>query len=350
MPLGPLVALALAGQETNLADSVVLLTNGDAVCAGAFIDASGGIATAYHCIAKGGDIRIETRDGKIARGHTRSARASADLAIVDAPTLAGSPYLELQPDPPSPGAVVTVIGHPYGARQPVGWMGGLLRWSVATGIVSAVGPVALQVSAPINPGNSGGPVIDDAGRLIGVVSRKLNGDGLGFAARADQVADLVAHPKRPSWLGGTVDLMLGTSLWDGDHGTFSFGARLELSFRDRVVLGVTPNFPLHPNWDAVRYGQVDWVGPELRVAVRQRLFRGPATTRIDAFVGGASWARMVGTPTLRTSYADDIVPTVGAGVTVGSIGAELAWSPAAEQGWVPRYTILFRWPGTVSMF
>jgi S1-C subfamily serine protease len=46
-----------------------------------------------------------------------------------------------------------------------------------TGVVEAV-----QVDAAVNPGNSGGPLLDDAGRLTGVVrSMIFGGQGLGFA-------------------------------------------------------------------------------------------------------------------------------------------------------------------------
>ena len=61
------------------------------------------------------------------------------------------------------------IGHPYGTRLPGGFMTGLLRWSTSEGVVSGVGPHAVQFTAPVNPGTSGGPVVEDEGRLVGVV-------------------------------------------------------------------------------------------------------------------------------------------------------------------------------------
>jgi hypothetical protein len=342
---------AAAFADSPPIDAVVLLVNGDATCAGAFVDDRGTIATAYHCVAKGGGVRVETHDHRVTIGRTRSTDPRSDLAIVDAPELAGGPFLPVATDLPAIGARVTVIGHPYGARRPLGWFAGLLRWSVSDGILSGVGETALQVTAPINPGNSGGPVIDEEGRLIGVVSRKMDGDGLGFAARSDRVQHLLDHPRKPTVLGGTLDILVHANLWDGQHGGFSFGARLELSFRDRLVIGIAPNFPLQPNWNAVRYGRTDWLGPEARIGLRQRLFRGAGTTRLDVFGSVASWSRMVGTGDgLRTAFSDDVVPGVGAGVSFAGFTADIAFSPAGTQGWVPRYTVGLRWPGTVSMF
>ena len=55
----------------------------------------------------------------------------------------------------------------------------------------------LQISAPIQPGNSGGPVIDDAGRVVGVVVATLaeeayaRAQNVNFAIPADDVAQFL---------------------------------------------------------------------------------------------------------------------------------------------------------------
>jgi hypothetical protein len=51
--------------------------------------------------------------------------------------------------------------------------------NVSTGIVNALAGLAddsrfLQISAPVQPGNSGGPLVDQAGRVIGIVTSKLD--------------------------------------------------------------------------------------------------------------------------------------------------------------------------------
>ncbi len=94
-----------------------------------------------------------------------------------------------------PGEATIAIGSPFG-----------LSGTVTTGIVSALGreiqapngfsiPGAVQTDAAINPGNSGGPLLDAAGRVIGVnsqiASQSGSNSGVGFAVPSDTVKDVV---------------------------------------------------------------------------------------------------------------------------------------------------------------
>jgi S1-C subfamily serine protease len=99
------------------------------------------------------------------------------------------------------GQKVYAIGNPFG-----------LDFTLTTGIVSALGRTiqgvsgatifdVIQTDAAINPGNSGGPLLDSAGRLIGVntaiYSPSGASAGIGFAVPADTVTrivpELIAH-------------------------------------------------------------------------------------------------------------------------------------------------------------
>lgn len=82
----------------------------------------------------------------------------------------------------SVGQLVVAIGSPMG-----------FRGSVTSGIVSALGRSlrgrdgrvienVIQTDAAINPGNSGGPLVDSAGRVVGIDTAIIGGaNGLGFA-------------------------------------------------------------------------------------------------------------------------------------------------------------------------
>jgi len=93
------------------------------------------------------------------------------------------------------GQSVFAIGNPFGLDQ-----------SLTTGVISALGreiesvtrrPIqgVIQTDAAINPGNSGGPLLDSAGRLIGVntaiYSPSGASAGIGFAIPVDTVNRIV---------------------------------------------------------------------------------------------------------------------------------------------------------------
>ena len=92
------------------------------------------------------------------------------------------------------GQRVYAIGNPFG-----------LDWSLSTGIVSALdrsldgdgGTIEhlIQTDAAINPGNSGGPLLDSAGRLVGVNTAIYSptgaNAGVGFAVPADTLNRIV---------------------------------------------------------------------------------------------------------------------------------------------------------------
>ena len=68
----------------------------------------------------------------------------------------------------------------------------MLEQSVSEGIISALNRVIdgskyLQHTAAINPGNSGGPLIDEWGRLAGIVTLKAKLENVGFAVPVETV-------------------------------------------------------------------------------------------------------------------------------------------------------------------
>lgn len=69
------------------------------------------------------------------------------------------------------GEPATVVGFP---------LSGLLSgFNVTTGNVSSLAGIGgdtrlVQITAPVQPGNSGGPLLDDGGKIMGVVVSKLN--------------------------------------------------------------------------------------------------------------------------------------------------------------------------------
>ena len=210
--------------------SVVLLqVQGDGQAdegSGIILDSGGQILTNNHVVAAaadGGKITVVLSSGKTYAGKIVGRDPVTDLAVVQAEGAHGlrpaafgsSAHLQV-------GQPVLAIGAPLG-----------LQGTVTTGIVSALDrPVtstgeagqstvvdAIQTDAAINPGNSGGPLVDQAGRVIGITSSiaslgassggQAGSIGLGFAIPVDealQVADQIeaGNPVAHAQLGVSV--------------------------------------------------------------------------------------------------------------------------------------------------
>jgi S1-C subfamily serine protease len=160
-------------------------------------DRSGHIVTNFHVIQGGSGARVTLADQSTHDARLVGAFPDRDLAVlkIDAPAdklppipLGSSRDLQV-------GQKVYAIGNPFGLDQ-----------TLTTGIVSALGREiesfnnrtirgVVQTDAAINPGNSGGPLLDSAGRLIGVNTQIASPSGasagIGFAIPVDEVNRVV---------------------------------------------------------------------------------------------------------------------------------------------------------------
>ena len=177
-----------------------------------FVDASGLLITNYHVIASEVDPKYKGYSRLYIRmGDSTSPRIPArvigwdkalDLALIK--TEYESEYVFSLVDRviPRVGDTVLAIGSPVGLEK-----------TVTSGIVSALGRRFLQIGdviqidAAVNHGNSGGPVIDNEGRLVGIVFAGIQyHQGLNFAVPAERLAAALpamikgGKAQRP-WLG-----------------------------------------------------------------------------------------------------------------------------------------------------
>jgi 2-alkenal reductase len=170
-------------------------------------DAAGHVVTNFHVVEGATKVQVQLDSGKPIPAKVVGIAPEYDLAVVQ---LQEVPK-ELRPIPLGSshdlkiGQSVYAIGNPFGLSR-----------TLTTGIVSALDrslPTSeyaeiagvIQTDAAINPGNSGGPLLDSAGRLVGVNSaiRSDSGSsaGIGFAIPADMVnrvvPKLIATGKAP---------------------------------------------------------------------------------------------------------------------------------------------------------
>ena len=173
-------------------------------------DTAGHIVTNYHVVGIEGAQRLQVQldGGDPIEATTVGTAPEYDLAVIK---LKRVPK-DLRPIPIGTsrdlriGQAVLAIGNPFGLRRTLthGIVSALDRELPTTDYREVLG--VIQIDAPINPGNSGGPLLDSAGRLIGVNTaiRSESGSsaGVGFAIPVDLVnrivPSLIARGRAPA--------------------------------------------------------------------------------------------------------------------------------------------------------
>jgi S1-C subfamily serine protease len=166
-------------------------------------DAAGHIVTNFHVIQRADSVEVMLSNHETFKARLVGAEPDKDLAVlrIDAGTALLKPIPLGTSSDLQVGQQVFAIGNPFGLDQ-----------TLTTGVVSALGRTiqsvtrrtiedVIQTDAAINPGNSGGPLLDSAGRLIGIntaiYSPSGSSAGIGFAVPVDTVnrvvPQLIAH-------------------------------------------------------------------------------------------------------------------------------------------------------------
>lgn len=164
-------------------------------------DDNGNIVTNFHvvqsAIQDGGGARVALADNSVWSARLVGAEPSKDIAVlkIDAPRDRLKPIPIGESHDLQVGQKVFAIGSPFNLDQTLtsGVISGLGREIQAvTG--QAIQDV-IQTDAAINPGNSGGPLLDSAGRVIGINTAIFSPSGtyagIGFAVPVDTVNQIV---------------------------------------------------------------------------------------------------------------------------------------------------------------
>ena len=160
-------------------------------------DENGYLVTNFHVVAESQGARITLADQSTWRAQLVGADPDKDIAVlkIDAPKNLLPPIPVGTSQDLLVGQKVFAIGNPFGFDQTLtsGVISGLGREIVASTNRPIQG--VIQTDAAINPGNSGGPLLDSAGRVIGIntaiVSPSGAYAGVGFAVPVDVVNRIV---------------------------------------------------------------------------------------------------------------------------------------------------------------
>ncbi len=225
-PGGDLVALdaQLESLALRVAPSVVqvlaygytaapnaLLARAGSSGAGVIVDAEGWIVTNAHVVENARSVRVDVQRPREPAASAsilkpRSRRLLARLVGLDRETDVavlkveerGLPALEFgDSEALHQGQIVLAFGSPLGLEN-----------SASLGVVSAVARqlkaddpmIYVQTDASINPGNSGGPLVDAAGRMVGlntmILSQSGGSEGIGLAAPGNIVRSVYEQLRR----------------------------------------------------------------------------------------------------------------------------------------------------------
>ena len=157
----------------------------------------GYLLTNSHVVAGATKVTASLTDGRRFAATVIGDDAATDLAVL---RLAGTglPHAMFgSSNTLKVGQLVVAIGNPLGFQA-----------TVTAGIVSALGRTlrspggrliesVIQTDAPLNPGNSGGPLVDGAGRVVGVNTAMVgHAQGLCFAIGIDTAVDVTGRLMR----------------------------------------------------------------------------------------------------------------------------------------------------------
>ncbi len=160
-------------------------------------DKEGRIVTNFHVIGDASRLEVTLADHSTWKAIVVGISPDKDIAVlhISAPVEKLHPILLGEAENLLVGQKVFAIGNPFGLDQTI--TGGIVS-ALDREIKSVSGRTiqgVIQTDAAINPGNSGGPLLDSAGRLIGVntaiYSPSGANSGIGFAVPVEAVNRVV---------------------------------------------------------------------------------------------------------------------------------------------------------------
>ena len=133
------------------------------------VSADGLLLTAFHVVEGAGSISAKCGSSPEAPVTVVARSSALDLAVLRMPEAKSLAYLDLVPETEMPelGTFVFTVGFP--ATRVLGTDPKYTEGTIS-GLSGLEGDASFyQVSVPIQPGNSGGPLLDERGRVVGVI-------------------------------------------------------------------------------------------------------------------------------------------------------------------------------------
>jgi len=174
---------------------------------GVVVAPDGYILTNDHVVQSAGPVTVRLTDGASLSATVVGKDPATDLAVIRADTAYLTAAMLGDSAQLRAGQLVIAMGNPFGFQS-----------TVSTGVISALGRALrsrlgrlieniIQHTAPLNPGNSGGPLLDSAGKVVGINTAIIAmAQGIGFSVPSNTaklvVSQLLTHGRvRRGFLG-----------------------------------------------------------------------------------------------------------------------------------------------------
>ena len=151
-----------------------------------FVLPGGVVVTNRHVLEQPLQVTVNTWDGVSLSADVTGVALDSDLALLQLDTAEGLEVAELRSEPIERGERVHAIGYPDGGPVTVS-TGNVV--GVVDGSLLGEPADVIRVDAVVRQGNSGGPLLDDEGRVVGVVFALETERGTGLAVPVETLLD-----------------------------------------------------------------------------------------------------------------------------------------------------------------
>jgi S1-C subfamily serine protease len=154
-----------------------------------FVVQPGVIATNLHVVrgATSGSVKLVGDSDKVKISGVLAVDRARDLVLLSVPGIEAPTLPVRSVEDVAIGDPIYVLGNPQGLE-------GTFSEGIVSGKRRREATRLVQITAPISSGSSGSPVLDDHGRVIGIVNASTSsGQNLNFAVAADHLSSLLGR-------------------------------------------------------------------------------------------------------------------------------------------------------------
>jgi S1-C subfamily serine protease len=192
-PIAPIDPPRFENIVARVMPAIVLVESSGSRGSGFFV-APDTLLTNVHVVGRTSSVTIGRASGEVVPARVEATAPHVDIAVLKLSAI----------DKPQPVLTLGSTGRVRIGQEvfAIGTALGMLQNTLTRGIVSGIrqtpSATLVQTDAAVNPGNSGGPLLDQDGRLLGIVGAQIPPRcSPARSTRLDESGDIVRIVRRP---------------------------------------------------------------------------------------------------------------------------------------------------------